>query len=96
MHQDSNVLLHHKLTRLAIARVSQLVSELVTAGVSEGRFRVRHVPETSEILVAIMVHVFHQPDVMNNPARYQRMRETLVEVLSRVLGIENLSSVSKD
>lgn len=96
VHQDSNVLLHHKLTRLAISRISQLVSELVAAGIAEGRFKVRHVLETSEILVAIMVHVFHQPDVMNSPARYERMRETLADVLPRILGIENLGSMSKD
>ena len=96
VHQDSNVLLHHKLTRLAITRVSQLVSQLVAAGIAEGRFRVRHVEETSEVLVAIVVHVFHQPDVMNDPARYERMRETLVDVLARILGIENLDSLSKD
>lgn len=96
VHQDSNVLLHHKLTRLAISRISQLVSELVAAGIAEGRFKVRHVPETSEILVAIMVHVFHQPDVMNSPARYERMRETLADALPRILGIENLGSMAKD
>ncbi len=96
VHRDSNVLLHHKLTRLAIARSSQLVSELLAAGIAEGRFKVRHVPETSEILVAIMVHVFHQPDVMNSPVRYERMRETLADVLPRILGIENLGAMSKE
>jgi AcrR family transcriptional regulator len=88
LHQDSNVVLHDKMVKMTSDVLIPHVTEVLAQGAVSGQFHVTHPRETAEITAAALSYVLHQSDLWFDPARLERVRATLEDTLSRVLGTE--------
>jgi len=88
IHQDGNMVLHEKLMKTAFSILVPPLAQTLAAGEERGRFEVIHPNEMAEILVAAIVYLYHQPDLVD-PSRQEKMRTTLELVLTRVLAAQD-------
>jgi AcrR family transcriptional regulator len=86
LHHDSNFLLHQKIMRETITRLSPLLLHTVNAGVVQGRFKVAHPPEMTSLLIGAMVFLFHGPGFHAGPEETKRNRASLARMLTSSLG----------
>lgn len=88
LHQESHVVIHDKMVKMTFDVLIPHVTEVLADGVASGQFRVNHPRETAEFMVAALTYVLHQSDLWFDGARLERVKVTLEDTLSRVLGAE--------
>jgi len=90
MHQESNIFLYDKVGKMITARLIPILTGVIAAGMAEGRFDVSCPTETAEFLVASLVYMLHQADIITaNSRRRERMRITIELCMSRVLRVKD-------
>ena len=86
MHKDSNIILHDKMGNMVIARLTPILTGVIAAGVSEGKFSVKYPNETAELIMAAFGYMLHQADIISaNSQRKKRAKAALEESLNRML-----------
>jgi AcrR family transcriptional regulator len=101
IHDDKNKALHRKLIRIRpLARISPAMADVISNGVSKGRFNVARPMETSYLLlmlIASALHMFYHPEALRESrgigqggrVDHDNMRMALEDALSRVLGVSD-------
>lgn len=87
MHDEGNLMLHHKLAKTTISLVVPLLSKIIRDGVEEGVFRVAHSEETAKLLLLAVGELFHDPRVISDAEHVQRARVTTEQTVERLLGL---------
>lgn len=87
IHQDGNIVLHDKLMRMTISAMTPIAAEVIARGGESGAFRVDFPTETAHVLISTLTAVLHQPELMDDAARRDRVRITLERLAARLLGV---------
>jgi AcrR family transcriptional regulator len=87
-HLENNLIIHNKLTRIAVAGLVPLLTRIIQQGKSEGIFTASHPTETAEFIFLAMTEIFHDPGIMCDPDHAERARTTVEQCVARILGVE--------
>lgn len=85
LHEESNIVLHNKLTEKTQERLTRMFTSALKDGVRAGEFSISHPDETAELLSSMMHYVWHLP--LMEGERRERIRVTLEEILTRAVGM---------
>jgi AcrR family transcriptional regulator len=85
VHEDSNAVMHEKMERRIIARLSPTIAEVVVDGMAEGMLSTDYPEETAEFMIAAIIFLFHQPDI--DVDRQERLHAALEKIMIRIFGI---------
>jgi AcrR family transcriptional regulator len=88
VHDETNLMLHHKLAKTTISLVVPLLTKIIRDGTKEGVFKVAHSEETAKLLLLAVAELFHDPQVTSDAEHIQRARVTTEQSVERVLGLE--------
>jgi AcrR family transcriptional regulator len=88
LHQESNALLHDRIVTITMNRLVPLLARTVKEGRHAGKFSLCHSFETVEMIMAALFWQFHQPGLHEDQKRRLRIKESLEQILDRVLGVE--------
>jgi AcrR family transcriptional regulator len=88
LHQESNLIIHNKLTRIAVAGLAPLLAHIIQQRKSEGIFTSDYPTETAKFIVLAMTEIFHDPGFMRDPDRTERARTTVEQCVEGILGVE--------
>jgi len=101
VHDQKNAQLHGKLIKIRpFSRISPLMAEVISAGMSKRRFNVARPLETSFLLlmlIASALHMFYHSEALRESADAgkgcqvdcENMRKALEDALGRVLGVSD-------
>ena len=90
IHQESNIFLYDKIGKMITARLIPILTGVIAAGAAEGRFNISYPTETAEFLIAALIYMLHQADIITaNSKRRERARIAIEQCLIRVLGIKD-------
>lgn len=101
IHEEKNAALRRKLIRIRpLARISPSIADVISKGVSKGRFNVARPLETSYLLlmlIASALHMFYHSEALRESKGIEQeskvdrenMRSALEDALGRVLGVSD-------
>ncbi|XHR28963.1 MAG: TetR/AcrR family transcriptional regulator [Chthoniobacteraceae bacterium] len=85
MQKESNAGIHQKSVIEVVSRVTPLFEEVIRDGNHSGDFSVEHPAEMASLLVGILVHLLHNPGLVDEPPRRERMCATMEQILGASL-----------
>ena len=85
MQKESNAGIHQRSITEVISRVTPMFEEVIRDGHQRGDFKVEHPSEMAALLVGILVHIFHNQDLIDEPQRRDRMCKTMTHILTHSL-----------
>jgi AcrR family transcriptional regulator len=85
MQKESNAGIHQKSVIEVVSRVTPLFEEVIRDGNHTGDFTVEHPTEMASLLVGILVHIFHNQGLIDEPQRRERMCSTMTQILTNSL-----------
>jgi AcrR family transcriptional regulator len=89
IHQESNVAMHDRIVKTTMARLTPVLAEMVENGVLSGIFKVHYPLETTDVILSALFWQFHQPGLMDDEPRLERVKVTLEHFLDRMLGVSD-------
>lgn len=101
IHEEKDAALHRKLIKIRpLARISPAMADVISKGVSKGRFNVARPLETSYLLlmlIASALHMFYHSEALRESRGIgqggkvdrENMRMALEDALGRVLGVSD-------
>jgi len=87
LHEESNAIMHDRIAKMTIARLAPVFTVMVEKGVLSGEFNIHFPAETVEVILSALFWQFHQPGVMEDKPRLERIKITLEHFLDRMLGV---------
>lgn len=88
LHEDSNIILHHKVERKMNEVLSPLLSGIMAEGVRTGTLRIKYPPETAEYLMVIMGHLFNLISMKERRSQFDGVIYTAGNLVESMLGVE--------
>jgi AcrR family transcriptional regulator len=85
MQKESNASIHQRSVKEVIAIITPMLEEVIREGKQSGVFKVEHPTEMAAVLIGILMHIFHDLGLVEEPKRRQRMRVTLTQIITRSL-----------
>ena len=86
LHQQRNLLMHHKINSVMLAQLPPILAEVIKDGIKEGLFNTPYPLECAEMAVTYVQMVFNDDMLRLSPeARKQRIRAYVYQ-LERMLG----------
>ncbi len=88
IHKPQNVLMHHKIQKVIINRITPILTEIIQEGIDQGLFTTPFPYESIEMMITYVVTVLDDDMVeMTEAARRSRL-QALIYNMGRLLGTE--------
>lgn len=86
LHEERNVLLHHKLEERTTEAYMPLIRAIIVQGMQEGSFDVKYPDEAAFALIAIMGSFSHEAGVRAHRLTSRRAIAAFLDTTERILG----------
>ncbi|UCD63107.1 MAG: TetR/AcrR family transcriptional regulator [Candidatus Zixiibacteriota bacterium] len=87
LHQESNLVLHHKLSQITMSKLVPLLERVLDEGRRQGVFSVDYPAETARLLLLSVGSMFHDRQVLTSAETIEKARRTLELSAARILGV---------
>ena len=88
LHEERNLLLHHKLEERVARYWTPLIRAIIVQGVQEGAFDTRYPEEAAIALISIIGTFSHSEDRRDHRTMTRRTTAAFFDMLERILGAE--------